>query len=111
MSPLHAVSRRKFLQSVALASGARVIPGFGRSTLAFSSRPNTSDQTQSNPLDEFSYGDVTLDRPVHDQQLQQTHAVLMDLNEDSLLKPFRQMVGQPAPGEDLGGWYQYDPHN
>lgn len=111
MSPLHAVSRRKFLQSVALASGASVIPGVGRSTLAFTSRPNTSEPTQSNPLDEFSYDDVSLDSPLHEQQLQQTHAVLMDLSEDSLLKPFRQMVGQPAPGQDLGGWYQYDPHN
>jgi DUF1680 family protein len=35
----------------------------------------------------------------------------MELSEDSLLKPFRQMVGQAAPGEDLGGWYQYDANN
>jgi DUF1680 family protein len=34
----------------------------------------------------------------------------MELSEDSLLKPFRQMGGQPAPGEDLGGWYHYDPN-
>jgi DUF1680 family protein len=39
-----------------------------------------------------------------------THAVLMELSEDSLLKPFREMCGLPAPGEDLGGWYHYDPH-
>ena len=38
-----------------------------------------------------------------------THAVLMELDDDSLLKPFRQMAGMPAPGEDLGGWYHYDP--
>jgi hypothetical protein len=38
-----------------------------------------------------------------------THAVLMELSEDSLLKPFRQMCGMSAPGEDLGGWYHYDP--
>ncbi|MGA9355660.1 MAG: beta-L-arabinofuranosidase domain-containing protein [Terriglobales bacterium] len=31
----------------------------------------------------------------------------MGLSEDSLLKPFRQMSGQPAPGDDLGGWYSY----
>ena len=34
----------------------------------------------------------------------------MGLNEDSLLKPFRQMTGQPAPGIDLGGWYNYVPN-
>lgn len=33
----------------------------------------------------------------------------MELSEDSLLKPLRQMAGQPAPGVDLGGWYHYDP--
>jgi hypothetical protein len=34
----------------------------------------------------------------------------MNLSEDSLLKPFRQMSGMAAPGEDLGGWYNYDPN-
>jgi DUF1680 family protein len=34
----------------------------------------------------------------------------MGLSDDSLLKPFRQMTGQPAPGDDLGGWYHYDPN-
>ena len=33
----------------------------------------------------------------------------MELSDDSLLKPFRQMAGMPAPGADLGGWYHYDP--
>ena len=65
----------------------------------------------SRPLEEFGYGDVTLHSALHEQQLQQTHALLMELSEDSLLKPFREMVGQPAPGQDLGGWYQYDAHN
>src|SRR6266481_1614466 len=61
-------------------------------------------------LTEFGYGDVTVDSAVHQAQLQNTHDVLMNLSEDSLLKPFRQMVGQPAPGDDLGGWYNYDPN-
>jgi hypothetical protein len=33
----------------------------------------------------------------------------MSLDEDSLLKPFRQMTGAAAPGAELGGWYSYDP--
>ena len=61
------------------------------------------------PLEEFGYGDVTLTSELHETQFHQSHAVLMELSEDSLLKPFRQMAGQPAPGVDLGGWYQYDP--
>jgi uncharacterized protein len=29
----------------------------------------------------------------------------MELSEDSLLRPFRVREGLPAPGDDLGGWY------
>ncbi len=38
-------------------------------------------------------------------QFRQNHSLFLSLNEDSLLKPFRQLAGQPAPGEDMGGWY------
>jgi DUF1680 family protein len=86
-----------------------VIPRFRRPALA--SDLFIPDSLASLPLEEFGYGDVTLHSALHEQQLQQTHDRLMDLSEDSLLKPFRQMVGQPAPGQDLGGWYQYDAHN
>jgi hypothetical protein len=61
------------------------------------------------PLEQFGYGDVVFDSGLHEKQLQETHSVLMELSDDSLLKPLRQMAGQPAPGEDLGGWYHYDP--
>jgi hypothetical protein len=64
----------------------------------------------SHPLEQFEYGDVTLASELHEKQLRETHAVLMDLSEDSLLKPLRQMSGLPAPGADLGGWYGYNPH-
>ena len=108
MSPSRRVSRRRFLQSVTLASAATVLPSFRHS--AFALGPGVSEPVQSSPLQEFSYGDVTLSSALHEQQLQQTHAILMDLNDDALLKPFRAMIGQPAPGEDLGGWYRYDPN-
>jgi DUF1680 family protein len=111
MSPSHTVSRRRFLQSVALASGASMIPGLRNSALALRSGSAVSDPIQSGPLEEFSYGDVSLDSEPHERQLKQTHDLLMSLSEDSLLKPFRQMVGQLAPGDDLGGWYQYDANN
>src|SRR3984893_709077 len=109
MPPSRPVSRRKFLQSVTLASTASLIPGLRKSALALSPRFPASTN-QSSPLEEFSYGDVTLNSVLHEQQLQQTHAVLMDLGDDALLKPFRAMIGRPAPGEDLGGWYRYDPN-
>jgi len=61
------------------------------------------------PLEQFDYGDVVLASSLHEKQLEETHSVLMGLSDDSLLKPFRQMSGQTAPGEDLGGWYHYNP--
>ena len=99
---LSLISRRRFLQSIAAAS-AGVLSKRGRSpalTLPTSSAPRV--------LEEFGYADVSLDSPIHEEQLRQTHAVLMGLDDDALMKPFRMMVDQPAPGEDLGGWYRYD---
>ena len=43
------------------------------------------------------------------EQFKQNHALFLNLNEDSLLKPFRQLAGQTAPGEDMGGWYSPSP--
>jgi hypothetical protein len=67
-------------------------------------------QRTSIPLSEFQYSDVTLSGGPAQAQFNDTLAVLMGISDDSLLKPFRQMAGQPAPGEDLGGWYHYDPN-
>ncbi len=86
------MSRRKFMLLAASAASCGS---------AVAATPNA-------PLAEFGYGDVTLRSDPHEAQLSNTHEVLMSLSEDSLLKPFRQMAGQPAPGADLGGWYTYD---
>jgi uncharacterized protein len=96
------VSRREFMQAASLAAVGAATHRFG-----FPADVETTRGLQ--PLAEFQYGDVTLASELHEKQLQETHAVLMELSEDSLLKPFRQMAGQPAPGTDLGGWYRYDP--
>ena len=61
------------------------------------------------PLLELPYRDVTLTSDAHERQLRATIAVLMTLDEDSVLKPMRAMAGLPAPGPSLGGWYAYDP--
>ncbi len=61
------------------------------------------------PLDEFGYGDVNLAPGPAQTQFEQTQSVLMKLNEDSLLKPWRLRAGLPAPGPDLGGWYDEKP--
>ena len=95
-------SRRSFLQSGSLAlawASSNSLPGFR----------SLADFSDARPLEEFGYADVTLASELHENQLSDTHSVLMNLSEDSMLKPLRQMAGQPAPGDDLGGWYHYDP--
>ena len=94
------ISRRGFLQS---ASGAAVaLAGSG-----LWHRVAHGAEAGGAPLAEFGYSDVLMTSDPHESQLMNTHGVLMALSEDSLLKPFRQMSGMPAPGEDLGGWYTY----
>src|SRR5262249_35022544 len=96
------LSRRTFLRSASMAAAAAKLPG-----CSLPRKP--SETTQGKPLAQFEYGDVQLESEPHERQLQQTQALLMGLNEDSMLKPLRQMSGLPAPGEDLGGWYHYNP--
>lgn len=95
------ISRRRFVES-SLASTA-----ICASRLNLFAKERTP--THRDPLREFGYGDVDITSELQDRQLQQTHQVLMELEEDSLLKPFREMSGQAAPGDDLGGWYHYNP--
>jgi DUF1680 family protein len=71
---------------------------------------STTSSPFSATLEEFGYDQVSLNSEIHEAQLQHSVSVLMGLNEDSLLKPMRQMGGQTARGEDLGGWYNYDPN-
>jgi hypothetical protein len=99
-----AISRRRFLKTGSLTAAAVASLGLRnqRAWSAVSPWPA--------PLAEFSYGDVDMASEAHESQLMNTHDVLMALSEDSLLKPFRQMSGMAAPGEDLGGWYTYDPN-
>ncbi|MDP9007357.1 MAG: glycoside hydrolase family 127 protein [Pseudomonadota bacterium] len=57
------------------------------------------------PLEELRYAQVKFEPgPVY-AQAQENHQLVMSLDEDSLLRPFRQRAGLPAPGTDLGGWY------
>jgi hypothetical protein len=97
-------TRRAFLKSsAALAASTAVL----RNAHALAA-PNAVTTTAT-PLTQFDYKDVQLlDGPML-VQFQQNHALFLNLNEDSMLKPFRQLSGLPAPGEDLGGWYSPSP--
>jgi len=61
------------------------------------------------PLSQFGYGEVELLEGPAREQFDRNHAFYGALNEDSLLKPFRQRTGLAAPGEDMGGWYSWEP--
>jgi uncharacterized protein len=56
-------------------------------------------------LQQFDYGQVQLGPGPLQTQCEQTHELLMSLDEDSLLRPMRAREGLRAPGRDMGGWY------
>jgi hypothetical protein len=103
--PYRSVTRRKFLESATLSvAGAAIVPLNSNFGFTGTAAPIVA------PLEEFEYGQIAVTSELHQAQLQHCVSVLMGLNEDSLLKPMREMGGQPAPGADLGGWYNYDPN-
>ena len=88
-------SRRSFLECIGLAAVQ----------CARGEEPTES----SSPLQEFGYRDVELTPCPAQVQFEETIAVLLSLNEDSLLKPWRLRSGLAAPGPELGGWYDEVP--
>jgi uncharacterized protein len=93
-------SRRRFLKSAAVSGvGLLAAP-----SLAVWAR-TSGKATTVPPLSVFPYSNVQLlDGPFR-AQFDQNHRLFLHLSEDGLLKPFRQRQGMPAPGPDLGGWY------
>jgi DUF1680 family protein len=81
-------TRRTFLQTVAATSLAAAVANPVQRKLAT-----------------FRYSDVQLGDGPMKKQFDQNHAFFLNLSEDRLLKIYRQRVGLPAPGEDMGGWY------
>lgn len=59
-------------------------------------------------LAEFAYGEVSLAGGPMAAQLERLRRHYLGLDEDRLLKVYRQRAGLPAPGEDMGGWYDAD---
>jgi hypothetical protein len=56
-------------------------------------------------LSVFDYSQVELlDSPLR-RQFDTNHAFFLRLDDDRMLKIYRQRVGMPAPGADMGGWY------
>jgi uncharacterized protein len=97
----HRIDRRNFLKAASSsAAGMYALRSFPAMAEAEKSLPAVST-----PLTLFAYGDVQLHEGPMKRQFEQNHARFLDLNEDRMLKVFRQVAGLPAPGEDMGGWY------
>ena len=89
--------RRGFLAFGLLAAG-----GWRHAAIA-ASLPLADASTV--PLAELMYGQVRFGPGPLDQQARENHRLVLSLDEDALLRPFRVRAGQRAPGHDLGGWY------
>ena len=93
-------SRRTFLQA---ASGAVTIGALGRFT-----RYARASAGAPAGMREFDYGDVLLTGGPLKEQYDHIHAHYLSLNNDRLLKVYRQHAGLSAPGAAMGGWYDAD---
>ena len=108
-------SRRQFLKVSAAAAGSALAartakatptPPPARSSAAQASRSGAGLQIAiAPPLSQLEYSQVELLDSVFRRQFDHNHKLFLDLNEDALLKPFREREGLPAPGPDMGGWY------
>ena len=71
----------------------------------------STEAVYASPLKEFDYSAVDLAPGLAQTQFEQTQKVLLEMDENSMLKPWRMRAGLPAPGADMGGWYDEVPPN
>jgi len=93
-------SRRQFLKLGAAAAGGTLCTPFVSAWSASSTQVSPAA-----PLSLFDYSQVQLLEGLFRRQFEHNHQVFLNLDEDALLKPFRQRAVLPAPGPDMGGWY------
>src|SRR5215831_18576443 len=95
------IDRRTFIKSASVATAgvyaSRAIPPWADSEKSLTAI--------STPLTTFAYGDVQLHDGPMKRQFEENHSRFLHLEDDRMLKVFRQVAGMPAPGEDMGGWY------
>jgi uncharacterized protein len=88
------VSRREFIKS---AAAVAVCSGAAPSVAAA--------EPQHRPLEEFDFGSVRLTGGPLKEQYHRLRAFYLALDNDRLLKVYRTRAGLPAPGAEMGGWY------
>uniref|UniRef100_UPI0035CC7142 beta-L-arabinofuranosidase domain-containing protein n=1 Tax=uncultured Sphingomonas sp. TaxID=158754 RepID=UPI0035CC7142 len=100
--PKATLSRRDFFHCAACATA---VGSLGVAPFAHAA---TSAMQGKEAVHEFPYGAVRLTGGVIKQHYDHIHAHYLALDNDRLLKVFRQNAGLPAPGPDMGGWYDAD---
>lgn len=104
------ITRRRLLETGGLACGVIALENHSMgSTFAASidaARPRAAP-TQV-PLTQLKCWQVQLHSGPLQRQARGNHRLLMQLDHDALLRPFRLREGLDAPGTDLGGWYDAD---
>jgi uncharacterized protein len=97
-------SRREFLKCVSLlAASGCALPVRALSGTGTTARASATEDL----LEEFGYGEVQLAPGRPREQFEHTQQVMLRMNTDSLLKPYRARAGLPAPGPEMGGWYDW----
>jgi len=103
------MSRRHFLHCSACATAAvaatgAVLPGLMSGPVSASGLASPDLEV----IKEFPYGAVKLTDGLIKDHFDHIHAHYLALDNDRILKVFREHAGLPAPGRDMGGWYDHD---
>ena len=86
------ISRREFIKNTALGAAAAACTPSGETSI-------------HEPLRTLPYSAVQVISGPFAEHYSVIHAHFLSLSNDRLLKVYRQRAGLPAPGEDMGGWY------
>ena len=86
-----------------------VLTGMAAAVAASPWRKPLFAQAPAAPLEEFAYSQIRVTEAGVAAQRNNVIDVLLGMADDSLLQPFRAIDGRPAPGVNLGGWYEYLP--
>src|SRR5271168_3801574 len=82
--------------------------GTGAALGIFAGCAHAASTSGADLLSQFDYGDVQFAPGPLTRQFDENRETLLNLSEDTLLRPYRIREGLPAPGKDLGGWYNTD---
>jgi DUF1680 family protein len=102
------LSRRRFLGCAGAAALAGGIPRLATAAVPQGQTQGRAQLPTPTPLEEFDYGQVQLTGGPLKQQYDRVLAAYLALDNDRLMKVYRERAGLPAPGAAMGGWYDGD---